>query len=274
MGGIWDAIRGFFAALTPAQLLAICGFGGGAPPPPPPPPPPYPGRRPPPYPAAPPVPPRSPQYIAAETQARADIPLPHTNANSVWDQPTLGATPNLLNALNDYAAGTKGGSVSALDLSAYAGHPELLHDYLVNHGFQHQRKPLNDDVDNNAAPPTQLYWRTDGTTTANPADPQTVPHDIYTHGDGGIVRVKPEGVPDPDPNVKRPQPHAVKAVLYTPHVDNGFDDEAFKVTNAGHAIPKIFSPQAGMRQTRPPLSKGQTKGGYLDEVMRQGHTDI
>ncbi len=85
-----------------------------------------------------------------------------------------------------------------------------------------------------------------------------------------MVRVKPEGEPG---STHRPQPHASKSVVATPH-HTTLDDEAFKVTNDGYPVPKVPGRGGGMRQARPGVPRNQFRTGYVDEVMIQAHTDL
>ncbi|MCM2324103.1 MAG: hypothetical protein NDJ90_12655 [Oligoflexia bacterium] len=62
-----------------------------------------------------------------------------------------------------------------------------------------------------------------------------IPMDVYTHPDGGMVRIKPRG----DATSRyRPQPHASKSVRYPPEASYAdFRFEAFKVDDLGLALP-------------------------------------
>src|SRR5262249_21967657 len=146
--------------------------------------------------------------------------------------------------------------------------PEALHEELLAKGFEHQREPLAAGKD--PATGQQLYKKMDGTRTTNPNDPDIVPHDIYTHPDGGMVRIKPEG--DPGPGI-RPEPHASKSVLFDSKKGTGFDNEAFKVTNDGNAVPKSPNKDAGMKQAPPGSSGNFENQGFKDTVMTQAHTN-
>lgn len=253
--------------------------------------PPYPGRRTDMLQTSPvePLPGKSPEWMAAWNLAGNDIQRLHTDPLSVWAFDAAKANhTQIQQRLTQFAAGPVGASVKNLDLRTFIGNPAGLHTQLLANGFRHQRVPLAAGVSASAGG-ALLYRTRNGGTTSDPADPNIVPHDIYTHDDGGIVRVKPEG--DPGSEVRK-QPHAVKAVLFTPHQNNLVTDEAFKVTNSGQAVPSMPSPAAGMRKTRPcdcgathtppqtsaphgnQLSQGQTKGGYLMRVLVDGHTDI
>jgi hypothetical protein len=69
---------------------------------------------------------------------------------------------------------------------------------------------------------------------------------VYTHADGGMVRVKPDGEPT---SRFRPQPHAVKSARWPPDADyRDFTKKAFKVDGRGRALPKwpadLYNPYA------------------------------
>ena len=59
-------------------------------------------------------------------------------------------------------------------------------------------------------------------------------HDIYTHKDSGMMRVKPDGVG----RGFCTEPHVSKSVLYKDSNGTGKKDGAFKVSNKGYAVPK------------------------------------
>lgn len=140
--------------------------------------------------------------------ASQDVAKGHNSPDGVWDQQALAKNQALNGKLDDFAAGkpSSGQSVKNLDVSGKS--PEQLHHELTQKGFEHKRELLNG-------------------TDAN-GNPVKTPHDIYTHRDGGMVRVKPEGYPG---NKIRPEPHVSKSVLQDPNGGTGWNNEAFKVTN-------------------------------------------
>src|SRR5690606_7801654 len=149
---------------------------------------PYPGRRPVPEGAKRPAPAKNADMLKGADEAAGDIPKGHNSPDGVWDQGTLGSNANLKTALDDFAAGKKAPSVKNVDHSGKT--PVQIDKELSDAGFTHNREPL--------AVPTKdgpMYRRRDGTLTKDAADPDIVPHDIYLHPDGGMVRVKPEGDP-------------------------------------------------------------------------------
>jgi len=143
----------------------------------------------------------------------------HRDSASVWDQNKLADNPDLSSRLDEFGDGTVGNSVRCYDTSGRSA--EQIHTDLLQRGFRHQREPL---AAGNTPDGRPLYRRRDGSRTVDPTDPEIVPHDIYTHPDGGMVRVKPEGDPG---SPHRPGPHASKSVLHDPNGGTGFENEAF-----------------------------------------------
>jgi hypothetical protein len=98
-------------------------------------------------------------------------------------------------------------------------------------------------------------------------DKKPVAMTVYTHADGAMIRVKPDG----DPFSKfRPQPQAVKAVRGPPDADyRDFAAEAFKVEAGGdRAIPK--SP----REVKNPYKDTELSNTFLDGWGDAAHSDV
>ena len=82
------------------------------------------------------------------------------------------------------------------------------------------------------------WTKTEKLTTQNPDGTPCTPYRqvFYENRDGGVVRVKPDGMPDARfAHMKKP--HACKYVKKDPAGDTSFENEAFKV-NGGNPIPK------------------------------------
>ncbi|MBL4636701.1 MAG: hypothetical protein JKY56_22820 [Kofleriaceae bacterium] len=89
---------------------------------------------------------------------------------------------------------------------------------------------------------------------------------FFAHPDGGMVRIKPDGYP----GSPRPQPHVVKSVRFSgKDTMHDFAKEAFKVNNAGVAIPKAPS---DLHNPHPASSKLALK--YIDAWANVAHTDL
>jgi hypothetical protein len=196
---------------------------------------------------------------------------------SVWDKNTLNSNPQLSQALKEYTEGKRGLSVK--NLSVENKTPQYIHHKLLHAGFNHQRIPFvvnpNDKV--------KHYWRLDGSKTSLANAKGIVCMDVYSHKDGGIVRVKPLGVPDP--KNPRPQPHAAKSVALDPNNYNltSWQNEAFKVTNDGQPVPKAPSREFGLKLNEPEILKYIEKqspilenvlDSWKDAVMDNAHIDI
>lgn len=216
-----------------------------------------------------PVPP-SPQWQNGANRARVDLRKSHTDPTGIWDQSTLMDPQHrpLKDALDAVTNGKKGQSVAHYDLSGKTGRE--LHEDLLASGFKHKRQPLS--TNKNGQREYGLSKRAaNGTwTTLDPRHPDVLPQDLYTHRDGGMVRVKPEG--DTASEFRR-QPHASKSVLIDPKKGTSLDNEAFKLTNSGRPVPKsVFGP-TGMRPKSAIGTKGEYKG-YQDLLMEEAHTDL
>jgi len=213
---------------------------------------------------------RSKEWQEGAEKAKNEMGKSHTDPSGIWDQKTLADPKNkgLKDSLDSYAAGSKGKSVKDLDLSKKTG--EQIHDDLIDKGFKHKREPLSVDVDGKREFVLSKPDANGKMTTADPKHPDIVPQDIYTHPDGGMVRVKPEGDPS---SPFRPQAHASKSVLHDPKKGTGFDNEAFKVTNGGDPVPKSAFGPTGMKPKSAVGTQGQHKG-YRDQIMDEAHTDL
>jgi hypothetical protein len=114
---------------------------------------------------------------------------------------------------------TYGQSVKDLDLRGKT--PKQLEDELLKKGFKKHEGVITDSKTG------QPVLKPDGTPARQ---------DFYTHPDGGMVRVKPDGHPG---SKFRADPHASKSVRNPPDGDHTkFEQEGFKVDNDGNAHPK------------------------------------
>lgn len=227
-------------------------------------PPPYPGRRPPPPLSKPAPPVRSPENLAGYQRGVVDVEKGFRAPDGVWDQETLANNTKLRDTLERFDAGEVGASGKEIPVAGKS--PEEIHEDLTGAGFQYHREPLfaARDPEGNV-----LYRLRDGTTTPSSDDPEIVPHDIYTHDDGTMVRVKPEG----DPGGRRPVPHVSKSVVDPPH-QTGWDNEIFKITDDGDPVPKAPQKAYGA-VSQPASSQGQDYNvGYADGVMGAAHVDL
>ena len=96
-------------------------------------------------------------------------------------------------------------------------------------------------------------------------DGKVVPIRIYTHADGGTVRVKPEG----DPTSRFiTQPHLVKSLRWPFDAPgDGFEHEGLKVSNNGAPLPRLPS------ETKVPHHR-VGRGKYFDIWAGLAHTDL
>lgn len=139
------------------------------------------------------------------------------NPGEVW---ATNLTPRMEAALAAYRAGKLGESVRELDLRRM--NVAQCRETLKAKGFTVEQGHITD-------------VRT-GKPAVHPETGEAIPMEIWTHPDGGMVRIKPEG----DPTSKfRPQAHLSKSVKYPPDASgHDFNNEAFKVDAEGRALPK------------------------------------
>lgn len=225
-------------------------------------------------------------YRKGVKQAQLALQKPYTSPESIWNQEVLTKKMHLREAIREFLDGKRGQSIRKIKLADKK--PEELHKELISAGFHHERVPLSSKKDDEG----RKFWRRDGTKTANPQDPQVIPMDIYTHPDGGIIRVKPEGVPSP--KYPRPEPQASKAVVYNlkPREDKAGDEkvldtryrnEAFKVSDEGLPLPKGLSPKVGMRflydrkeiaKMKDPDAARDEHKGWIKTIMSAVHIGL
>ncbi|MGI4851748.1 MAG: hypothetical protein ACRYGR_07380 [Janthinobacterium lividum] len=216
---------------------------------------------------------------AAKTALGKSYDLPE----SVWNQEILSAKTHLREAIANFMKGERGKSVRDLKLAGKK--PDELHKELIAAGFQHERVPLRAPKQDKIC----KYWRRDGTKTSDAQDAQIVPMDIYAHADGGLVRVKPEGVPCP--KYSHAVPQATKSVVYNLTAKDGksfdtrYPNEAFKVTDEGMPLPKGLSPKTGLRliidrkeipnmKEADAQSTKQEHKGWIETIMSVSHVDL
>lgn len=170
------------------------------------------------------------------------------NPGLIWNTQL---TPRTEQAIKAFAAGTLGGSVKQLDLRNRTA--AEVRTELTRRGFVQEMAHITD-------------VRT-GKPVVNPTTGKAVPMEIWTHRDGGMVRIKPEG----DPTSRhRPAPHLSIAVLYPPGASgHDFNNEAFKVDFAGNALPKWASDARNPFPAASPAGKR-----FLDDLAGRTHANL
>ncbi len=207
--------------------------------------------------------------------AKRALEIAFGQRGGIWDTYHLEKNPMLNKAIEEFIKGERAASIRELVLENKT--PEEIHNLLKSAGFSHERKALFAGKNMGVV----TYWRHDGTKTNDPSDPEAVPMDIYIHEDGGMVRIKPFGVPNPSGKAPRRQPHLSKAVLLdlTPQkkagrltYDLSFRNEAFKVSATNIPIPKTPAIYGGMY--KPPFKNKQRLNGYISYLMGVAHQDL
>jgi hypothetical protein len=166
-------------------------------------------------------------------------------------------TPRLEARMRAFEQGAVGASVRRLDLRERTALG--LHEVLVGLGFDGKPSPLR--------APGGGYLRLDGSRATDPEDPEVLREGVYTHADGGMVRVRPDGVPG---DLRRPWPHASKSVLYDATRPPTRDNEAFLVTSDGLPVPRSAHRSDGMTQ----LADVEANEERLDLVMREAYAPL
>jgi hypothetical protein len=170
------------------------------------------------------------------------------NPSLIW---STQMTPRTEQALKSYAQGLLGKSVQGMDLRNKTA--DQARKELQRRGFTREMGVIKD-------------VRT-GQPVVNPKTGLPVPIEVWTHQDGGLVRIKPEG----DPTSRhRPAPHLSVSVLYPPGASgHDFNNEAFKVDFAGNPLPKWASDARNPFPAASPAGKR-----FLDDLAGRTHLNL
>ncbi len=160
-------------------------------------------------------------------------------------------TPRTEQAIQAFKRGILGRSVRDLDLRNKTA--DAVRTELKNRGFKAEMGVIKD---------VQT-----GKPVINPVTGKPVPMEIWTHADGGMVRLKPEG----DPTSRfRPQAHLSISVLYPPGASgHDFNNEAFKVDYKGNPLPKWATDARNPFNVASPAGKK-----FLDDLASQTHINL
>ncbi len=198
----------------------------------------------------------------------------YTDPKGVWDQRYLKENPEIEKSLKEFVEGKRGRSLARIQPEGKTA--QALHQELINQGFSWKTVPLLVDQG-----PHKQYWKLSGDKTTNENDPEVVKMHIYTHQDGGMVRVKASGVPDKTAKYPKRSPHVVMAVLknFDPSqckrgiciYDTSYENEAFKVTREGMAGPKAASNNYGFRQ---PFKNNTSYARELNRLAEDIYMDL
>lgn len=170
------------------------------------------------------------------------------NPSLIWNTQL---TPRTEQAISAFKRGLLGKSVRDLDLRDLGA--DEVRGELKKRGFQREMGVIKD-------------VRT-GQPVINPRTGRPVPMEIWTHADGGMVRLKPEG----DPTSRfRPQAHLSISVLYPPGASgHDFNNEAFKVDYTGNPLPKWAT------DARNPFAVASPAGKkFLDDLASRTHVNL
>lgn len=208
--------------------------------------------------------------------------------NGLWDKEFLRTHDRQAQKLNAFRLRRIANSVRTIVLTNFT--PEKLHDHLIKSGFRHKRLPLSIFCNSK-----NVFVLNDGGTTENPKHLRIVPHDFYLHADGGFVRVKPQGIAAASCNARRRQPHASKGVVLDATItctdaarkncdwNSSFENEAFKISANGVALPKAPTKDAGflplhqdklVSASKNPFQLQAQNEGYTNMLMALAHADL
>lgn len=192
----------------------------------------------------------------------------------IWDFSSLQPLQNLVNQFNRGEIGAKAKNLKLRGLRA-----DAIHALLMNDGFRHRRVALVV-----GAGEGNLYWRKSGEKQVGvPTEDTMLPMDIYDAPDGSVIRIKAWGIPDPTGKTPRTFPHISKSVVFDRnescvlfvfdcHINTTWENEAFKVSDTGAAIPKSPNIKDGMKV--PPNLSNEAKNRWIDNVMTEAHIDL
>lgn len=171
--------------------------------------------------------------------------------NSIWDLEVLKKETELSELLQKFLDGNYASKARMLDCKNKT--QDEIVDNLLKEGFQ--KKSLN--LEGNILAKT------------SDRDPQES-GEIYQHADGSLVRLKPYS----EKRKYRPQAYLVKAATRNPNGPPTWQNEAFKISQDGYAIPKAPKAEHGMKM-KPEESTGPNEDqGWVDLIMEEVHTDL
>jgi hypothetical protein len=198
----------------------------------------------------------------------------YTDSEGLWDQLYLQNNPHIVKALDEFSQGKRGRSVASLHPKEKTA--QALHNELIRKGFTYKTVPLVVDH----SPHQKKYWKITGEQTTNKEDPEVVKMHIYTHPDGGMVRIKASGHPDKAAKYSKRVAHVVMSVLinFDPadcqgevcSYDTSYDNEAFKIIE-GTAGPKAPSPRYGFKQF---IKNNTPKCEKLNRIAEDIYADL
>ena len=197
----------------------------------------------------------------------------------IWNEKVLNKS-TLESALIEFNNGQRGAKAKILRISGLTA--KELDNLLRKEGFRHQRVVLSFDGPSQQSRPIGSKGKS-GSKSIDPKSETWM--DIYDHKDGSVFRIKAFGVPDPSGKAIRPQPQAIKSVvfdkttekcsvlgIFSCHLDTSWENEAFKVSEAGQALPKSPKPEHGINL--PAELTPEQKNTWIDRVMDFAHVDL
>ncbi len=195
--------------------------------------------------------------------------LPINDPLSLWDSSFLKNNFKLNNALQEFNKGLRGQSLRKINVKVTK---EKLHKQLLDLGFIWKEVPLTAGKNR--------YWTLSGHKTIDKTDPNLVMMQIYVHADGSMVRIKSHGIPDKTGQYPQRFPQILLAVLLdispksVQDFDTSYENEGFKVTLEGNAVPKSPSPKFGIKiPDYPGFSKFELKK-VPDILMGMVHINV
>lgn len=186
---------------------------------------------------------------------------------SVWNQEYLNSdnaqAKRLKTQLERFERGQVGASVRDIDIVNKSA--DQIDTEAIANGFTKKTEPMRVNGTQGA------YYTKDRKITADPSDPEVARQVFYEHADGGMIRVKPDGDPG---NKARPEPQVSKSVRFTPS-GTEWQNEAFKVSAEGIALPK--SPNVDAIEISPRLKNNfstEEKKDIADVIGKETHENL
>jgi hypothetical protein len=196
---------------------------------------------------------------------RADLALkaPILSKESVWDHEYLEENQIIKTKLQAFENGKICQSLRTLDTKEKS-HQEIA-EILSHEGYTYQKLPFLVDPLETHKP---SYYLKNGSITQNIHHPDIVSQEIFSNSEGCVVRIKIEGFP----HGIRSKPHSIKAVLIDPEKGATYENEAFKITWDGKAVPKgplhVYGLKSGLSLED---HKRRTQSEYVNYIMQEAH---
>ncbi len=204
--------------------------------------------------------------IPVQELMRKQLAASALSRQSVWNESFLARNPIIKDKINRFEQGEICKNLKELDNKRLA-HQQIL-GYLKKEGFTCIIRPLTTAPSPNGSG----YLKIDNTITHNPKDKGVAHQEICQNRRQPecVIRIKRDGFP----LNRRSTPHSSKAVLIDRTGDPGsYNNEAFKISSQGQALPKGPSGKFGLRKC--PYGKDKKScNQWVDMIMEEAHPPL